>query len=72
MCQVFAVSFFSSSRARSSGLGLSGAGWDVDVHSHLLHELDAPSRMENKGAGAHNHPKRCSFLKLCLMTALHV
>ena len=29
-------SFFSSSRARFSGLGLSGVGWDVDVHSHLM------------------------------------
>lgn len=52
MCQVFAVFFFSSSRACFSGLGLSGVGWDVDVHSHLLHELDATSRMENKGPGA--------------------
>lgn len=45
-------SFFSSSRACFSGLGLSGVGWDVDVHSRLLHELDATSRMENKGPGA--------------------
>ena len=49
-------------------LGWGGVGWDVDIHLHLLHELDATSRM-GWGWGGGGMMTLLTFLALAHMFA---
>lgn len=73
MCQVFAVFFFFFIQGVFFWVGVEWGGvgcWRSFALAswtwcYVTNGKQRPWR-------AHNHPKRCSFLKLCLMTALHV